>query len=234
VLTAHDQAFERSYPLTGLVDTRVAAPKVMSTALSCYQDTGNGVIYLKVSPSGKLSNQNGSFSVFKHATKPAWTAVRDNTAHHFTQGQVTATSLTMTTYNVGATGAPAVVDRFTISKSSCTGTPTPTTLRFSYQADRSGPVALNGATVSGPVYVFTAPDRATTTRVRFYVDDIGRVRSPYRTESNPPYDLGGGSVTAASPFQTTSLTNGSHTLTAVVDDSASTAEVVTATFTVAN
>ncbi len=329
VLSSHDQAFERSYPLTGLRDTRLAAPKEMSSSLTCYQDSGagSGVVYLKVSPSGKLSNQANLFSRFASATKPGWTAVRDNLAHHYTTGQVTSTSITMTTYDVTSTGVQTVVDRFTIGKAPCstglsfapssaslsaatgataattasltsspstpvtlstsvpwltatsvsgstpatvtvaadaaglavghysgtvtatggggatavltvtfsvTATSTPTTLRVSTHADRTASLALSGATLTGPVYVVTTPDRAGTSKVLFYVDDPGRTKAAYHQENTAPYDLVGGTVTAATPFSSATLANGTHTITVAVYPATGPPEIVSATFTVAN
>ena len=236
VISSHDQAFERSYPLVGLKDQRLAAPTVTSSNLACYQDTGRGVVYLKVSPSGKLSNQTNKFSAFASATKPAWTAVRDNTAHHLTFGQVSATELTMSTYDVTDAGAVTLVDRFTIGKAPCSTPPPPpaVTLRLSTQSVRSLPVALDGATVTGAAYVFTAPDRPGTLKVLFYVDDPNRLKAAYRQENTAPYDLAGGTAAVANAYASSQLTNGKHTLTAAIYPASGPPDVVTATFTVAN
>lgn len=53
--------------------------------------------------------------------------------------------------------------------------------------------------------------------------------------SQRPYDLAGGTVAAANPFNIETLTDGEHTLTALIDRSGSLADVtVSATFTVDN
>ena len=236
VISSHDQSFERSYPLVGLKDQRVAQPTETSSSLTCYQDTGKGVVYLKVSPSGKLSNQSNKFSAFASATKPAWTAVRDNTSHHLTYGQVSATALTMSTYDVADTGGVTLIDRFTIGKGACSTPPPPppVTLRVSTQPTRSAPVALDGATVTGSVYAFTAPDRSGTLKVLFYVDDPTRLRAAYHQENTAPYDLAGGTATVANPYATSQLANGKHTLTVAIYPATGPPDVVTATFTVAN
>jgi hypothetical protein len=106
-------------------------------------------------------------------------------------------------------------------------------LLVSQSANRSAPVDLHGRTVSGAIYAFTSPDDGVSA-VAFYVDDPDRTRSPHRTEKAAPFDLGGGSVTLASPFATTSLTDGQHTINAVLTNSAGGSEVVTATFSVDN
>jgi hypothetical protein len=98
---------------------------------------------------------------------------------------------------------------------------------------RSSPSLLEGATVSGNVYVFTSPETGVS-RVRFFIDDPARNGSPYRTEKTAPHDLAGGSVTVADPFNTNALSNGVHGVTAEIQLSGGGTEVVTALFTVAN
>ncbi|WP_454083730.1 BACON domain-containing protein [Georgenia sp. Marseille-Q6866] len=106
-------------------------------------------------------------------------------------------------------------------------------LWFSPHADRSAAVPLAGATVSGPVRIFTGPDDGVTA-VSFYVDDPARARSPYRSERTAPFDLAGGSTGQADAFDTTTLTDGSHTVTAVLTLAAGGTVVVDSPFHVAN
>jgi hypothetical protein len=107
------------------------------------------------------------------------------------------------------------------------------TLLVSSSADRSNPSPLAGKTVSGIMYAFTSPDSGVY-RVRFYLDDPNMSGTPRRTESTAPYDFAGGTVSTANPFDTRTLSNGSHTITAAVDKTGGGTEVVHATFTVAN
>lgn len=103
------------------------------------------------------------------------------------------------------------------------------TLLFSVQPLRSDPRPLAGATISGQVYVFLAPGPMPTERIgiQFLLDG-----AQVRTESNPPYDLAGGDA-VASPFDSTTLTNGSHVVdTVYVVDGVE--RRATARFTVAN
>jgi hypothetical protein len=114
--------------------------------------------------------------------------------------------------------------------SSSTGSTTsgPTGTRVSWFSDRRDDGALDGIRVNGRVYVFvrTADD---ATRVRFYLDDTDRSGSPMATETYAPFDLMGGTASAASPLDTSTLSGGTHTMTVVIDrPSGST--VSTATF----
>ena len=106
-------------------------------------------------------------------------------------------------------------------------------LLVSTSANRSNPVPLQGRTVSGRIYVFTSPGTGAS-QVSFYIDDVNRTRAPARVEKTAPHDLAGGSVTTADPYESSRLSNGSHTVTAAIVRSGGGTEVITATFTVAN
>jgi hypothetical protein len=106
-------------------------------------------------------------------------------------------------------------------------------LRVSTAPDRSSPAPLAGRSVSGPVYVFVAPESGAS-EVKFYRDDPLRQKAPFRTERTPPWDFAGGTTTLASPFDTTTLVDGSHTITAAISLSTGGTEVITSGFTVAN
>jgi hypothetical protein len=110
-----------------------------------------------------------------------------------------------------------------------TPTPQPTvySLQISSSPNGSGPSPLAGKTVSGGIYVFLLPEVGVT-QVRFAVDG-----APVGTQSVAPFALAGDSGGLAAPFDTTTLVNGSHTVTADVDRSGGT-DVVSAGFTVAN
>ncbi len=105
-------------------------------------------------------------------------------------------------------------------------------LMLSASADRRDPVPLNGASVGDEMRVFVSPETGID-RVRFYVDDPERRRTPHRTENNPPFDLGGGSVDTARAFDTASLGVGRHLITAEIRRTSGAVVVVTAPFTVA-
>jgi hypothetical protein len=116
-LAAHDQSYERSFPLADVPSTN----RVTSFSQNCYT-ASDGVVYMKVSPSGKESNISGGFSPFKSAAKPYWTAVRDNTMHHYARlrfsadGSVTVEALGVKPGNVAP---PVIVDSFKLAAGAC-------------------------------------------------------------------------------------------------------------------
>ncbi len=102
-------------------------------------------------------------------------------------------------------------------------------LLLSHSPDRSSPVALDGQSLSGEVYVFTSPSSGVR-QVRFYIDG-----SLAKTENIAPYDLGGtNSDDSAAPFDTTVLADGSHSLSAQIDLSGGGTETLDASVSVAN
>ncbi len=107
------------------------------------------------------------------------------------------------------------------------------TLQVSAHPDRSAPGPLENAVVNGVIYVFTAPDD-NIDRVRFYVDDPDRLGPPERTENYPPFDLAGTTHGLARDYDTTDLTDGVHTMTAVLEPYSGADMVVTVSFTVQN
>jgi len=106
-------------------------------------------------------------------------------------------------------------------------------LLVSTSSNRSNPGPLTGKTVSDKIYAFTTPDSGVN-RVRFYLDNPNMTGTPRKTEGTAPYDFAGGTVSTANPFDTKTLPDGSHTITAAVDLTAGGTEVAQATFTVAN
>ncbi len=106
-------------------------------------------------------------------------------------------------------------------------------LLLSLQADRSNPVSLAGQTVSGPIYVFTGPDSGVY-RVSFYLDDPTCSGPVYLFEKYAPFDFATGSTNAANAFDTSTLGDGSHNITAVMNMTDGTTTTLTADFTVQN
>jgi chitodextrinase len=118
VLTAHDQSYERTFPLTDVP----ASNTPTTTALTGYT-FADGVTWVKVGPGGKLSNINGDFAQWLTEPPPPWTAVRNNTLHHFARLVFASTgTLTVEIYGVAGDGTPAVlVDSFDYTDDGGTG-----------------------------------------------------------------------------------------------------------------
>ena len=107
------------------------------------------------------------------------------------------------------------------------------TLQVSGSADRSASESLSGSILTGKAYVFLAPT-ASVKSVAFYVDDPTRKHKARRTDTASPFDLKGGTAAAASPYFTTGLKDGKHTVTAVITTTGGSKKVVSSTFTASN
>ena len=103
-----------------------------------------------------------------------------------------------------------------------------------FAPDRSAAATLAGATLADDVYVFTTPD-AGIDRVRFWLDNPTMSGTPRKTEGNGPFDFAGTAADgSALPFDTNSISNGTHSITAALDLVDGTTQVVTASFAVSN
>lgn len=137
------------------------------------------------------------------------------------------------TATVTATGSGANSGSMQVQLEVIPDQPSQFELMLSPSPDRSNPMALNGATVVGDIYVFV-PDLGNVSQVRFYLDNPQATGTPTQTENLAPYDLAGGSSTQAQPFDTTTLADGSHTLTAEVVTTDNGTHVLSDFFSVAN
>ncbi len=118
-IASHDQSYERTYPLVDVPLTNTPT----SSSLVCYDQT-DGVVWAKVSPGGKLSNINDGFSTFQTDPPPDWTAVRNNTHHHFAVVEANQDSLRFVAYGIPADGGPTeVIDEFEYQETSCGSEP---------------------------------------------------------------------------------------------------------------
>jgi hypothetical protein len=100
--------------------------------------------------------------------------------------------------------------------------------------DRAAPAALDGGTVQGDIHVFVSPD-AGASQVLFWLDRPSMSGTPTKIERSAPWDFGGSAKDgSALPFDTTTLADGAHTITATVTLSGGDSQVVQAAFTVAN
>ncbi|MCB2170018.1 MAG: fibronectin type III domain-containing protein, partial [Deltaproteobacteria bacterium] len=94
-------------------------------------------------------------------------------------------------------------------------------LSLSANSNRSNAVQLNDQTISGNVYIFIEPE-AYISQVVFSIDG-----TTHNTENYAPYDLG-------LPFDTTTLSNGTHTISARIIDQAGSVQNIAETCTVLN
>ncbi|MBJ6137700.1 kelch repeat-containing protein [Marinobacter litoralis] len=107
-------------------------------------------------------------------------------------------------------------------------------LMVSSAPDRSSAISLRGASLAGDVYVFV-PQQPDMTQVRFYIDNTQKNGSPDQTENVAPYDLAGtASNDQAQAFDTTQLTDDTHTVTAVIKLNDGSTHEVTEFFDVTN
>ena len=104
-------------------------------------------------------------------------------------------------------------------------------LVVSSASDRSGPVPLEGSTLSTASFVFLTPVTGAAS-VKFYIDDAAASGTPFHTENGAPFDLVGGTEAAAIAWDPTTLASGIHTITAVVGLSAGGSVSVASSFTV--
>jgi 3',5'-cyclic AMP phosphodiesterase CpdA len=109
-LSSHDQSYERTLPLRNVSETL----EISSTSLNDYA-AGDGVMYLKISPSGKMSERQNDFSRFLEPM-PEYMAARDDTMHHYALFTVDGTKeLRAEIYGVTGDGSQKqVVDAFRI------------------------------------------------------------------------------------------------------------------------
>ena len=134
--------------------------------------------------------------------------------------------------DAGNRSAPRVVS---VSVPSCNEAPPPSAnvLALSDTSDRANPRPLTGAVVAGSVFVFIPPV-AGVSGVYFYLDDPGMSGAPEQFEQNAPYDFAWGSATAARAFDSRTLTDGEHTISAALSLTGGGSTVVHGKFSVKN
>jgi hypothetical protein len=112
------------------------------------------------------------------------------------------------------------------------------TLRVSTSPTRSASVPLNGATLSGSAYVFTSDSSGSANpagivQVRYWLDNTAMSTPPKHVENYAPYDFTGtASGGTADPWDTSTLTSGTHTITQSVTPSSGAIQTVSASFSV--
>jgi hypothetical protein len=101
-----------------------------------------------------------------------------------------------------------------------TSTSTTAALEVSAHAERTAPTTPRGQTLSGSQYVFVDAGRDKVSSVTFYLD--GKQTA---LERKVPYDMYGGTTTAAVPLEVDTLVAGTHTVTAAVKTSTTTRQL---------
>jgi hypothetical protein len=140
VLTAHDQSYERTFPLTGGTPT--------TAARRCYTPA-DGTTWIKSSPGGKLSNVSSGFSSYSATPPSPVIAVRDNALYHFSVLSVRTDAIEVTTYGIAGDDSPPVeVDRVSY-RASCPTELAFTSLPVSVDLGSPTPTAVE-ATLSPP------------------------------------------------------------------------------------
>jgi hypothetical protein len=125
----------------------------------------------------------------------------------------------------GATAAGTPVD--------AAGCPKAYTLLVSRLPNRTRPISLDGSMLDGNAYVFVRPESGVR-EISFWLDDPAMHPPARQRETKAPYDFRGGTTTAAVPFDTRTVADGAHTITAAVTLTSGTVRVLNAGLTVGN
>lgn len=115
VLSSHDQAYERTYPLIKVPEEN--EPTTLTK--KCY-GLNEGTTWVKTSPGGKESSKSGSFSILPDQPS-SWVAVRDNKHHVFTKLHFDKSgALSLTTFGVkDSKSSMDLVDSFKYTPKEC-------------------------------------------------------------------------------------------------------------------
>ena len=181
-----------------------------------------------------LSTSDTIAEDFTFSSNVSWVTVSPSTGTTPSQLTVTAdpTGLASGTYSglLTATSSSSNYLDVTLPVTFTVGTGSPSYELISTNADRSTPVSLTGVTVIGDIFVTINPE-TDVDRVIFSIDGNS---TPFHTENSAPFDLNGGTVAAPNAFDTTTLSDGDHSITAEVQLNNGSTEFASATFTVAN
>jgi hypothetical protein len=211
------------------INTAFAAPLV-ATITDAGNNPVSGVVVTFTPPATGVSG------TFAGGVNTATT----NASGVATSGVFTANATAGGPYNVVASATGATSANFSLTNNSQAYA-----LSVSISSDRNYASGLQGASLAGLTYVFTSPASQLTnfspsgiTSVSYWLDNPSMTGSPMHTQSVTPYDFAGPSNTPAAglakPWDTTTVPDGTHTITQSVLQSNGSTEVDTATFTVQN
>jgi len=204
-----------SLSLSGLVDGAAVDDTVTVT-------TSAGVAGVTVDAVADDGGQGWLTITPSHTTTPAVFIVTAN-----------PTGLTAGTYNgtITTTGTgyqPAIID-VTLEVSFVAPW-----LAVSSSSDRSQPLPLDGAIVSGPAFVFVDGTATGIESALFWFDDPTMAGAAYSSDAEAPFDFGGGTTTTASPWNSAAVADGTHTMTVRLDFIDASSETLTSSFTTDN
>ncbi|WP_190294908.1 kelch repeat-containing protein [Marinobacter sp. R17] len=135
---------------------------------------------------------------------------------------------------IAASGSNAASDEIVVSLEITPAAGGDYSLLVSTSPNRSNASSLQGSQVAGDIFIFV-PDDSTISRVQFYLDNPTKTGGARQTESLAPYDFAGTTPSdLAYPFDSTTVSDGSHTITAVVRDSEGVNHETTVFFDVLN
>ena len=175
------------------------------------------------------SDIDGDTLTFTIINKPVWASF--NVANGVLSGTPTSNDVGTSTgivIRVSDGTASVALPSFDI-KVTAVQAPTTVDLVMSASSTRSSPATLAGATVSGTVYVFTSVETGIA-RVDFFLDNPAATGQPRQTEFKAPFDF----ANIPGGFDSLSVADGAHSITATVTFNNGAVSVVQADFTVDN
>jgi hypothetical protein len=187
----------------------------------------------------QLTADDGGTPTYSASTDAAWLYVSPSSgsAPATVTVSIDTSGLAPGTYEAAvfarAEGYLTDTARVTLTVTAAAPTEPSSGLLLSHSPQRIDPVPLDGETVEGDIYVYLTRE-GDVDLVRFWLDDPRADGAPDRTEFNPPWDFAGGSAELANAFDTGTVPNGTHTITAEAEFANGETETVTAPFTVAN
>jgi lysophospholipase L1-like esterase len=228
--TGGSQVVNASFTVANSVAQLQLAPTVLSFGVQAGGSTASQTLALTTS-----DGASASYTITDNATWLSVVPTSGNTPGTLTVS-INAAGLSVGTYTATITaeagGYASVTVPVTLTVSSASSS---YDLQLSEVSNRSGAVLLNGTSVQGNIYVFVSPESGIS-RVSFYIDDPQMSGTPTKVEGRAPYDLGGtaDATLLALPFNSASLSDGPHQMTARVELSTGGSQVVNASFTVNN
>jgi glucose/arabinose dehydrogenase/N-acetylneuraminic acid mutarotase len=218
---------------TFTVANSVAALSFTPSSLSYVVTEGESAL----PQSTNLAASNGAASPFRVTDDAEWLAVTPSsgTTPATLSVDVDPSSLVPGTYTATATASADASLSSTLSVTlTVTSASSTHRLDLSASPDRSSPSTLDGATLAGNAYVFVAPESGVS-QVKFFLDDPAMSGTPRQVEKNAPWDFAGGTSTGqARPFDTKTVPDGSHSITAAITLPDGGAEVIHSSFEVLN